>query len=146
MRRFTIQTLIDITETRQYRHTDGDSVAKLQQQNFSTLMQTIGMRVNPLYESAPRVNTLDVKDLYFGSKFSGSHKVWIFEFGIEYEGGFADSQGNQTGLLVEDLNFVPIITDLTETAEINPAVFDTKSGQDRNTVIVIDSINNTARQ
>jgi len=146
MQRFTIMTLIDVTETRQYRHQAGDDLAKLQQQNFSALIQTIGLRANPIYQAAPTVAELAAEGRGFGSKFQGSHRIWQFEFGIEYEGGFTDQLGDESGLLAEDLNFVPVITGLTETADLRPPVFNTKSDQDRNTIISVDGINNIIRQ
>lgn len=141
MQRFTIVTLIDITETKQFRHQGGDSLAKSQQQNFATLIQTIGLRVNPIYQAAPWRSTIDVKGLGFGSKIKGEQDIWTFEFGIEFEGGFTDSQGRPWGLLEQDLHLVPVITGLTETAKISLAIFDTKSDSDRNTIIDFNSIN-----
>ena len=51
--RFIIHTLVDITETGSRRGEDPKQYR--QQQNFLTVMQTIGLRVNPTYVKAPEV-------------------------------------------------------------------------------------------
>lgn len=135
MQTFTIQTLVDITETKQFRHQPGTELAKNQQQNFSMLLQTIGLRANPMFSRSPQVETQDLKSMFFGKAFKGSHRVWTFEFQIEYDGAFLDSLNNDTGLLVKDLHFVPVINELTETIEFKLPVFDTESADYRNTVV-----------
>lgn len=140
MQRFIIHTLLDITETRQFKHMPSNEKAKLQQQNFSTLLQTIGLRVNPLYEQAPKIEEVNLKDYHFGQKFKGTHKMWTFAFAIEYDGGFTDRFGNPAGMLIEDLQFVPMITGLDETAEINIAMFNTKDPDYCNTLIYFEEV------
>ena len=135
MQRFTVYTLIDITETKKYRHTHDDSVGKYQQQNFLSLVQTIGMRANPLYMSSPTIEETDVSSYSFGNSFKGKHKVWSFSFSIEYDDAFNDGT-TPFGLLAKDLHFVPIIVGLDETAEFTHSVFDTKTDSDRNMEIV----------
>lgn len=135
MQEFTIHTLIDITETGKKRKEPGCEVEYYEQQNFTMLMQTIGMRVNPHYNSSPKFRTVNVDDFGFGQNYQGKHTVWSFKFFIEFEAGFTDNTGNPTGLLVEDLNFIPVICKLKETIEPKLCVFDTKSSQHRNTVI-----------
>jgi hypothetical protein len=135
MKRFIVHTLVDITETRVYRHQDTNPLAKSQQQNFLTLLQTIGLRVNPAYTQSPICEETSLKQHSFGSDYTGNHNLWTFEFTIEYEDGFTDEQGNEAGLLIRDLHFVPIITDLEETINIRLPVFDTTSTDYRNTLI-----------
>ena len=135
MKRFLVQTLVDITETKVYRHQDTNPMAKSQQQNFLTLLQTIGLRVNPAYTQSPICEEIDLADYNFGSAYTGAHNLWSFEFTIEYADGFTDELGNEAGLLIKDLNFVPVITDLTETINIRLPVFDTGSSDYRNTLI-----------
>lgn len=137
MKRFRVLTLVDITETRQYRKEVNKESEYQQQQNFNTLLQTIGMRVNPIYETSPHKITVNVKDYSFGSLYSGEHTVWCWDFGIEYEGGFTDETGNPIGLLVNDINLVPIISKLSETADLKVPVFDTKTAVSQNTIIQV---------
>lgn len=137
MQTFTIYTLVDITETGQYGRGAGTELEKQQQQNFLTLTQTIGLRVNPIYDRKPkRIEDFDMKSQPFGSKFKGQHTVWKWDFYIEYDGGFK-TDVSEYGLLEQDLHFIPIITDLTETAKFSRPVFDTQTDQDRNTVISV---------
>jgi len=137
MKRYKILTLVDITETRQNRKEVDKELAYQQQQNFVTLLQSIGMRVNPLYNNSPAVSSVDMKAQTFGTAFKGIHKVWTWDFYIEFDGGFTDADGNETGHLYNDLNLVPIITGLAETATFSVPVFNTKSDTDRNTLILI---------
>jgi hypothetical protein len=134
MQRFTIQTLVDITETKQYRHQPGEELAKHQQQNFVTLLQTIGLRANPIFSKGPTITDKDLKTCNFGKNYSGVHAVWTFVFDIEYEGAFTDGN-NDHALLIKDLRFVPIITGLNETIDVDLAVFDTSNPDTCNTVV-----------
>lgn len=135
MQRFTLHTLFDITETKQYRKEPGHEFAWQQQQNFVMLIQTISMRVNPLYETSPTVEEANLKDYHFGSAYKGVQKVWTWQFYIEYDGGFTDSTGNPAGLLVNDLHFVPMIVGLDETASFRLAMFDSQSPDYRNIIV-----------
>jgi hypothetical protein len=135
MEKFTVITLIDITETKQYRKEPGKELEIQQQQNFLTLMQTIGMRVNPMYPRPPSLDYNFQKQGLFGSKIAVPQKVWKFDFYFDYYGGLTDSAGNPCGLLIEDLHLIPVIKDLTESVDLELAVFDTKSPEFRNTVI-----------
>ncbi len=137
MKQFRVLTLVDITETRQNRKEVNKELEYQQQQNFVTLLQAIGMRVNPLYDKSPKIVEEDVKAHKFGSAFKGKHTVWSWDFMIEYDGGFTDDTGDETGLLVSDLNLVPIITGLKESAKFAFSVFNTKSDADRNTYILL---------
>jgi hypothetical protein len=135
MQEFMIHTLIDITETGKRRKELGFEVEYHQQQNFTMLLQTIGMRVNPHYTSGPTFKTVNIDNIGFGEEYSGEHTVWSFKFYIEFDGGFTDSSGNAHGLLLDDLNFIPIVCQLNETISPKLCVFDTKSSQHRNTVV-----------
>jgi hypothetical protein len=138
MQRFSILTLLDITETKQHRKESGRELEWQQQQNFQMLLQVIGLRVNPLYRSGPTVDEVNLKEYHFGNVYKGHHRVWTFNFEIEYDGGFTDTLGREEGLLVSDLHFVPMITDLTETVELAIPMFDTQAGQYRNTLVYLD--------
>jgi len=138
MQRFSILTLLDITETKQHRKEAGRELEWQQQQNFQMLLQVIGLRVNPLYRSGPTVDEVNLKEYHFGSDYKGRQQVWTFNFEIEYDGGFADAMGRQEGLLVDDLHFVPMIIGLKETAELAIPMFDTQAGQYRNTIVYLD--------
>lgn len=134
MKQFTICTLVDITKTGQYRKQLGKEKEKSQQQNFDMVMQTIGMRTNASYVSAPYIIKEDVSNR-FGKLFKNEHNIWVFNFFIEHEGTLTDDTGNHCGLLLHDLHLVPIITELDETAVFNKAIFNTLCSLECNTIV-----------
>jgi hypothetical protein len=135
MQRFKLHTLFDITETRQSRKEPGKEYQWQQQQNFVMLLQTIGMRVNPQYDESPTVEEVNLEHYHFGSDYRGVHRVWTWEFYIEFDGGFTNSLGDPTGLLVDDLHFIPMIVNLDETTEFRLNMFDSQSVDYRNILV-----------
>ena len=107
--RFKLHTLVDITETNTRR--GEDPIGYRQQQNYLTVMQTIGMRVNPTYIKAPSITNEVPSKLGLGSMFNTKQKVWTYEFDIDYEGAI------DLSTLVNDFDLIPIITKLNETAK-----------------------------
>ena len=98
----------------------------LQQQNLNTLIQTIGLRSQPL---EPQVETLLAQDIVqygFGKQYKGLHTVWRLNFSIEHSNVFDNNQ-NKTHYLIKDSDGIAIYTKLEETAEINTKVFETIS-------------------
>jgi hypothetical protein len=140
MQNFTVLTLVDVSETKQFRREPGKERQYQQHQNFVMLLQSIGLRANPMFSRSPVCEQQSLKDLNFGSYYRGLHNVWTFNFSIEYDGAFADALGRQEGLLVEDLHFVPVITGLDETIEFPLAVFDTQSNDYRNTLVYFNQV------
>lgn len=138
MKTFKIYTLVDITETKQYRKDPLRELQWQQQQNFSMLLQTIGMRANPLQIKSFPADMIDVKDFMFGTEIQGNHLVWELEFQIEYDNAFTDDHGDETALLKRDLHFVPVISGLEETVNLRLAVFDTSSTENRNTLVYVE--------
>jgi hypothetical protein len=113
--KFKLYTLIDITETGSRK---GDDPRKIQQQqNFLTILQTIGLRVNPAYDQAPVVLYGTADEFNLGTSFKNRQSIWVFDFDIEHE----DAMSINT--LVNDFNLVPIIDHLDETAEFENAHF-----------------------
>lgn len=129
-----IQTLIDISETRSVRPGQGSPLEQGQYKNFITLKQCLELRSNIMYETGAQVETKDVKDLNFGSKFKGKHKIWTFRFSPERHGAYVDND-NDVGCLFTDLHEIPVIKNLTETINIEKAVFDVKDPALKNITI-----------
>jgi hypothetical protein len=77
------------------------------------------------------VETIDIKGLGFGTSYKGKHKVWTFRFETDQPDVF----GNEFSLLIEDMDQIPVIKKLTESVNIDTAVFDTKSADHKNTII-----------
>ena len=126
--RFKLHTLVDITETNTRR--GEDPIGYRQQQNYLTVMQTIGMRVNPTYIKAPSITNEVPSKLGLGSMFNTKQKVWTYEFDIDYEGGLDIS------MLNKDFDLIPIITGLEETINLNKALFRT-TDKERNILFSI---------
>jgi hypothetical protein len=101
-----------------------------QQSNFNSLIQSIGLRSNVEWNRDP-----EMKDGRLSGPFQGKSNHWIWEFEVERERVF-EQDNDPVALLKEDLNGVPVVVGLRETAEIRPAVFQTK-GEFQNTLIEI---------
>ena len=117
--RFTIHTLVDITETHARR--GDDPKQHRQQQNFLTVLQTIGLRVNPTYLEAPEVIKEVPSKLGLGTSYKTKQSIWKYVFDIDYEGAL------DIETLVNDFDLIPIITQLDETAKFENAHFLTKN-------------------
>jgi len=129
-----VKTLIDITQTNVVRISQGSELEMNQQRNFITLKQCIELRSIMDFDRGPIVENRDVKGLGFGSNFKGKHNVWTFYFTPDREDVYRD-EFNNIGLLFEDIHAVPIIKNLTETINIDKAIFDIKDPQATNITI-----------
>jgi hypothetical protein len=118
--RYKIYTLVDITKTSQYRNEPGRELARLQQQNFDTVIQTIGMRANLSYLNPPKVK-IDVPEKYnmIGDELSN---IWVFDWEVDKEDLFLYDD-DDLYRLKEDFDLVPYISGLTETVKKEPAIF-----------------------
>jgi len=130
---FRVQTLIDITQTNARRGEDPYQIK--QQQNFLTLVQTIGLRVNPYFDIKPEITNTVIDNYGFGKDYKGKHKMWTFYFETEYEQGLTEE------MLCDDFDIVPVITGLDETIS-NGSAFISKNEQSKN-IIFSEMINNT---
>lgn len=123
--KFNIYTLVDITNTGAKRNQD--SYAYKQYQNYLTVLQTIGLRVNPTVNTDPVVVT---DHPTFGTTHKGKHTVWKLPIEIEYEGALS------IDMLIDDFEFVPFISGLNETAKFSKCVFETKNKSTINIIFV----------
>ena len=128
--RFILHTLVDITETGARR--GEDPLKYRQQQNFLTIMQTIGMRVNPTYIAAPKIVLEIPSKLGLGKSYKNKQKVWTYAFDIEYEGAL------DIETLVNDFDLIPVITGLDETVNFKNAQFITSNDSICNVSFQID--------
>lgn len=124
--RFRIKTLVDVTETNARK--GQDPLSSNQQANFNTLYNTIGLRSNPT-EFVITVEKVDLKNLGFGSNYKGKHNVWTVEFYVEAE------ESTNIEFMKSDFDLIPIITGLTETAELDKGLFDTLSNHSRTNIL-----------
>ena len=114
---FKLYTLVDITETGTHR--GPDRMAVRQQANFNSVIQTIGMRANLVPQGVKQHNG-SLSKLKFGSKYKNKHNYWEFNFSIEYG-------ATSIEMLQDDFNLVPVLNQLQETIDLDPAIFVTKN-------------------
>ncbi len=129
MPRYRIITLIDITRT-DAKKSDPNPVRVKQQQNFNSLRQSIELRSNVSWHRDP--------EKFAGAlptPFEGKANHWIWEFETEREDLFLQDD-DPVALLKDDINNVPVIAGLDETADITPAAFKT-TGENFNTFVEI---------
>tara|TARA_R110000796_G_scaffold45937_6_gene111124 strand:+ start:14429 stop:14854 length:426 start_codon:yes stop_codon:yes gene_type:complete len=124
---YTCYTLVDITQTGITR--SSDSVVRKernQQRNYETLVQTIGLRCQPVSIITPELLLNQDMSLYsFGTDFGGRNSVWKMCFAIEHVDVFRQGD-DPVGLLLEDVNQTPILTLLDETATLRTPIFSTR--------------------
>jgi hypothetical protein len=130
-----IITLVDITKPSVVRPNQGTEQQQNQYKNWITLLQCLGLRSNIEYDKDPSVSSVEVKSMGFGSKYTGTHRVWTFRVRPDRNEAYMDDQDNAIGLLLQDMDQVPIIKNLTETINMSKAVLDLNSRQTRNTVV-----------
>jgi len=135
MQTIEIKTLIDITETRVIRPNQGTPQQLDQQRNFTTLRQCLELRSIIEYDYPPSHETVDIKDMGFGKNFKGKHTVWTFRFRPDRAYAYGNDTDTAAGQLVEDLHEVPVIKNLTETVNIDKAIFDCQDINNKNIII-----------
>ena len=125
MERIQIFTVIDMTETNVGR--SGEAKQRNQQANYNTVVQTAGLRVNPMpIALESKVGVVD--EIGFGSSIKDKQRYWVFTFQHEFENALNIDQ------LKDDFDLVPVITGLDETALINNSAFRTKDSVETNIV------------
>lgn len=135
METIEIQTLVDITNTRVNRPNQGSQLAYDQNRNFITLMQCVELRSIVSFDNPPIVEEIDVKGLGFGSEYKGKHRVWTFLIIPDRTGVYIGADGDSVSGLVDDIDSVPFIKNLSESINIDRAIFDCKNPSTKNTII-----------
>jgi len=135
MKYIEIKTLIDITATGVIRPNQGSTFQLNQNKNFITLMQCIELKSVVSYPEKPQVEKVDIKNLGFGAAFKGKQNVWTFKIAPDRDKVYLDDNGNELGLLINDIHQVPVIKNLAETVNIDTPMFDLSDDQFKNTII-----------
>lgn len=128
--RYELFTSVDITSTGQYRPTERSNTQYQKEQNFQTVLQTIGIRANIVSSKLPEIIYVVGNTLGFNT--NKIIPVWRFEFETERDHLF-EHDNNPVGYLVNDFEGVPYIAGLDEPMEQNFNVFVTQ-GKFRNIV------------
>ncbi len=110
---YCLYTLVDITATNQYR--GSDKLTRNQQQNFDTVLQTLGLKGNVYFDKIPKK---------IPATIFGNDKIdcWYFEWTMEISDLFVKDT-DPIGQLKELFEFVPFIDNLTEHVRFDSAVF-----------------------
>jgi hypothetical protein len=113
MNRFELTTLVDITKTNARR--GEDKLAYGQQQNYMSVVQTLGLRTNveisdPLFKKQKAVG--------FGSDYATKTlNVWRCTITVE------QNESHSIKMMEQEFNLIPFIKDLNETVNLKEAVF-----------------------
>ena len=134
MAQIELKTLIDITNTDVRRPNQGTQIEADQYRNWVTLKQCIELRSLVEFDHYPTVETVDVKDLEFGTTYKGKQAVWTFRFYPDQAGAFA-TEDNELGLLLNAIDKVPVIKNLTETINTDRSIFDLNDTKFKNTIV-----------
>lgn len=139
---YTCVTLIDITKTDAVRHYNPSmeesksdyNLKRNQHRNYQTMVQLISLRSQPIYLSDPvKFINRDLSDVELGTNYD-NETFWSFSFGYEQVDLFI-TPDHPFGALLEDMNNVPIILNLMETADIQEPKLDLFNSESTNTII-----------
>jgi hypothetical protein len=122
---YSAYTLIDITNTNVNQYKD-QIIQSNQQQNLNTLIQSIGLRSQPINPEVSVLMAQDIANYEFGSAYKGLHTVWKLNFSTEHNDVY-NKQGNKAFHLINDCDGVAIYTKLEETVELDTKSFETIS-------------------
>ena len=146
---FFLQTLVDIsdngplnqafpfkTKNEELVHDKHTlQIAKNQQHNFNTLIQSIQIRANISWDQPPMSTKIITANTKFGNAYDGKHKSWAFVFHTEQSDVYNDGK-SPAGLLEQDLDCIPIINFCKETATFPKNTFLTQDDETRNTYVL----------
>jgi len=119
---YKLYTLVDITHTNQFKSRQGDATLSQKEQNFNTVLQTLGIRSNIKYVNSP--DLLEVKGQLIGFDTDEIIRVWRFDWSTEHDFLYGDSE-DPVAFLKKDFHLVPYISGLDEAMQQDYAVFNT---------------------
>jgi hypothetical protein len=129
MQRYKITTLIDITRSQASR-SETNKLKVGQQSNFNTFLQSIGLRSNIDWISDPVKTTGRLP-----TSIDGKASYWVWEFEVERDDVFLKVD-DPVGHLRDDLHGVPVVNNLENSVDLNPAAIQLK-GHSQNTWVEI---------
>ena len=123
-------TLVDITKTDITKYTPEMERMRNKQRNWETVTQILGLRTQILGMRQLTTETHDVKDFQFGATYQGRHRIWTFEFDVEFDNLYLND-GNSYATLENDFAQSPVVVGLDETAKLPVPLFYT-TGENKN--------------
>ena len=120
---YKLYTLVDITHTGQTRTDPGKEAQRWKEQNFQTVLQTLGIRANVTFVQSPVI--IETKGNLVGFNTEEKIRVWRFDFTTDRDMLY-ENNGDPVAYLVEDFHLVPYIDGLDELMDQKYAVFNTR--------------------
>lgn len=120
---YKLYTTVDISNTGQYRPEVGKEQLRWKEQNFQTVLQTLGLRSNIIYNTKPEM--IEVCGEVVGFKTKDIIRVWRFDWTTEREFLY-EHEGDPVCFLKDDFHLVPYIDGLDELMEQKYRVFNSK--------------------
>lgn len=120
---YTGYTLVDITATGVTRYRPEQEYQRNQQRNWETVLQTLGLRTQPMMIKGPVQIESNLADGWkFGEYYQGRHKIWCWTFAVEHQDVFL-IDNDPIGGLARDFEQIPVVTNLDETARFMLPIF-----------------------
>lgn len=117
---YILYTTVDITNTGQYRTEAGKESERLKEQNFQTVLQTLGLRANIVTIEKPTI--VNIKGNILGFNTPDIIRVWKYSFESERDYPFG-TDTNPVEFLETDFDGIPFISGLDESMQQNYDVF-----------------------
>lgn len=118
--RYKLYTTVDITNTGQHKQEFGKESLRWKEQNFQTVMQTLGIRANITNYVKPEM--IEMKGSLVGFNTDKIINVWRFDYETERDHLF-EKDSDPVGHLKDDFEMVPYINGLDESMDQNYNVF-----------------------
>jgi hypothetical protein len=118
---YKLYTLVDITHTGQYRPEPNKESARFKEQNYNTIIQTLGLRSN--IEIIKQPDVIEVRGRLVGFDTDNLIRVWRFDWRTEQD--LYSTDDDPVGFLKQDFHLVPYINGLDELMEQKYSVFTT---------------------
>lgn len=117
---YKLYTLVDITHTGQHRNELGKEDLHCKEQNFNTVIHTLGLRSNIWYAHGPLA--MEVRGSLVGFNTSNVIRVWRFDWRTERDNLYLEGD-DPVSFLKQDFNLVPYIQGLDERMDQHYAMF-----------------------
>jgi len=116
---YKLYTLVDITHTGHYRREVDNEILWKKEQNFNTILHTLGLRSNIFYENKPQ--RLEVGGRTVGFDTDEIIRVWRFDWTTEQD-IYREGDDSVT-FLKQDFHLVPYHANLDEIMDQTHKVF-----------------------